>query len=354
MKFTWANISERKILVSNFGMTCNSFREFYTSDWFLHVWALRQDRLRRLHVLKDTTQLSCVRWSSSNRSSFHVMTGVTLDIGCPRSFVTVTTVDNRLPYAFVQTHSSSTWLLHFCHHSFWTFYLVVHQPDDVNTSTFPQTDNHSWSCRTSILDGATLHRMNWCKFLQGNPCMAIETFHHWDSPLGPRVLEAFLSFCCMKEFGDGFDGVIFPRLLISWRKLRLSPLSTLPVGLPIAKNLQDFFVHAVLPPDSWPRRFFHKFHFWCQNSYFVCLARYFFSPSFINLWYSSPIFFWWISKSYSSDTVLSFSDSRILHLYNPSKISSGGIFVMYDKIPSDFESNSWMSSFRRLIVNRSV
>ena len=33
-------------------------------------------------------------------------------------------------------HTSSTWLLHFCHHSFWTFYLVVHQPHDVHTSTF--------------------------------------------------------------------------------------------------------------------------------------------------------------------------------------------------------------------------
>ena len=29
--------------------------------------------------------------------------------------------------------------------------------------------------------------------------------------LGFRDLDAFLSFCCMKEFGDGFDCVIFPR-----------------------------------------------------------------------------------------------------------------------------------------------
>ena len=40
MRFTWANISERRILVSNFSVTCNSFREFHTLDWFLHVWAL--------------------------------------------------------------------------------------------------------------------------------------------------------------------------------------------------------------------------------------------------------------------------------------------------------------------------
>ena len=32
-----ANHSERRILVSNFGVMCNSFREFYTLDWFLHV-----------------------------------------------------------------------------------------------------------------------------------------------------------------------------------------------------------------------------------------------------------------------------------------------------------------------------
>ena len=39
-------------------------------------------------------------------------------------------------------------------------------------------------------------------------------------------------------------------------------------------------------------------------------------------------------------SVLSFSDSRILNLYNPSKISSCGIFVMDNRIPSHLESNS--------------
>ena len=41
-----------------------------------------------------------------------------------------------------------------------------------------------------------------------------------------------------------------------------------------------------------------------------------------------------------SNTVLSFSDSRILNLYNPSKMSSSGIFVIDNRIPSHFESNS--------------
>ena len=61
MRFTWANISDRRILVSNFGMTCNSLCESHTLDWSLHVCALPENRLRRRHVLKYTTQLPCVR-----------------------------------------------------------------------------------------------------------------------------------------------------------------------------------------------------------------------------------------------------------------------------------------------------
>ena len=86
-------------------------------------------------------------------------------------------------------------------------------------STFPQTGNHSWSCRTSILEGAIFHKMS-CFKLQGHrDILPLGLF-----PLGLRVLDAFHSFCCMKEFGDVFDCVIFPRLLISWRKLQLSHL----------------------------------------------------------------------------------------------------------------------------------
>ena len=47
MRITWAKISERRILVSNFSVTRNSLRE-------LNTWGLR-----RLHILKYATQLSC-------------------------------------------------------------------------------------------------------------------------------------------------------------------------------------------------------------------------------------------------------------------------------------------------------
>ena len=47
---------------------------------------------------------------------------------------------------------------------------------------------------------------------------------------------------------------------------------------PIANNLQEFFVHAVLFSDSGPRRSSQNFQFWPQNSYFEFPARYFSSP----------------------------------------------------------------------------
>ena len=85
-RFTWANISERRILLSNFSVTRNSFCEFHTLHWFRHVCALPENRLRRRHVLKYTTQLSCIRkltfrWILSQFliTSFHRL---------PRSIVT--------------------------------------------------------------------------------------------------------------------------------------------------------------------------------------------------------------------------------------------------------------------------
>ena len=61
MKFTWTNVSERRILVSNFSVTRKRLHEFYTLDWLRHVCALPENRLRRRHVLKYATQLPCIR-----------------------------------------------------------------------------------------------------------------------------------------------------------------------------------------------------------------------------------------------------------------------------------------------------
>ena len=61
MRCTWTNISERRILVSNFSVTRKSLCELHTLDWFPHVCALPENRLQRRHVLKYATQLPCIR-----------------------------------------------------------------------------------------------------------------------------------------------------------------------------------------------------------------------------------------------------------------------------------------------------
>ena len=61
---------------------------------------------RRLHVLKDTTQMSCVRWSTSSRSSFQLMTGVT--------------VENRFPYIFAP--------IILLQHGYCTFVIILFRP----------------------------------------------------------------------------------------------------------------------------------------------------------------------------------------------------------------------------------
>ena len=83
MRFTWTNVTERGILVSNFSVMCNSLREFHTLDWFQHVCALPENRLRRRHVLKYTTQLSCT-WLISVHGSrnFRKLLSVSWEFDC--------------------------------------------------------------------------------------------------------------------------------------------------------------------------------------------------------------------------------------------------------------------------------
>ena len=85
----------------------------------------------------------------------------------------------------------------------------------------------------------------------------------------------------MKEFGDGFDGVTFSTLIDIVAETAIVSFYTLPVGVLTSSD-----------------------------------------------------------ESSGHTMVLSFSDSRILSLYNFSKMSSCGICVIDHKIPSHFESNS--------------
>ena len=117
-------------------------------------------------------------------------------------------------------------------------------------STFPKICNHSWSCRTNILESAIFHKMSCCKFLWGNPCKAIETFYHWDFVLWDS---GFSMICCMKEFGDGFDGVTFSTLIDIVAETANVSSTTLSVGLTlptIFKNyLSTLFCSLILDHD---------------------------------------------------------------------------------------------------------
>ena len=63
------------------------------------------------------------------------------------------------------------------------------------------------------------------------------------------VLDDFRSLCCMREFGDGFDGEFFPRLSISWRKPAIVSFHTLPVGFPMP-TISKILCTRCLFPDS--------------------------------------------------------------------------------------------------------
>ena len=143
---------------------------------------------------------------------------------------------------------------------------------------FSPTDNHSWSCRTNILEVATFHKMSYCKFLRGNPCKAIETFYHWDSCLWDFGFSMVFAHSAAWKNSETDLMVNFFHAYSCRGGHCNCLLSHIARWFPIANNLQEFFVHAVLSPDSWPRRSSQNFQFCSQNSYFKFLARYFSSP----------------------------------------------------------------------------
>ena len=112
-----------------------AFSESNTSDWFQYVWALPQNRwrLRRLHILTYGTQLSC---------------------------------------NFQHSHCTSVTIL------FKPFARPLINLAMRIRALFPKSASILQLVEQVILEDATFHRMEWCKFLWGNPCTAVETFFH--------------------------------------------------------------------------------------------------------------------------------------------------------------------------------
>ena len=99
--------NERGILVSNFGMTCNSFCELHTLDWLRHVGALPDNRLRRRHVLKYATQLPCIRRLTFRRLLSQLF--ITSLPRFPRSIVT--SIGDRFSFLPISLFNIATALL---------------------------------------------------------------------------------------------------------------------------------------------------------------------------------------------------------------------------------------------------
>ena len=194
--------------------------------------------------------------------------------------------------------------------------------------TFPQNGNHSWSCRTSILEGATFHRTSCCKFLWGNPCKAIDTFYRWGFFPWDLGFSTRLSHSAAWKNSETYSTVSFFHAYLHRDANCNCLLSHTARWTLIANNLQFYTLFCSLILD-------HDVSFIISIYGAKILISYILlDTSFHHRFQSvviNPNFFWWISKSYNSNTVLSFSDSRILNLYNPTKMSSGGTFVIDNK-----------------------
>ena len=179
MRITWANYSMRWCLVSNVSMTYHGFGELNTSDWLQYVWALPQNWwiLRQLHILKYATPMSCILQKKKNTAWLFVNLAV-----CVRARI-----------------SKFASILGF----------VEQAPRRMPFFT-------EWSCASSfevILTRASRDIL---------PLGLL--------PLGLLALDAFSTFCRMKELGEGFGCVDFARLFISCRKLQLSPFEHCPLA----------------------------------------------------------------------------------------------------------------------------
>ena len=132
---------------------------------------------------------------------------------------------------------------------------AVHQPDDVRTNIFPKPTTALGLVEQAFRRVPFFTKWVICKFLWSNPCKIIEDVlplgtstsgtsgSRWFSLILPheRILRRiwWWTFSTLIHIVDGNCNCLLSHT-VRW--------------FPITNNLQEFFVHAVLFPDSWPRR----------------------------------------------------------------------------------------------------
>ena len=247
MRCTWTNVTERGILVSNFGMTCNSLCELHTLDRLRHVSALPEKRLRRRDVLRYETQLPCIRkstfrWILSQFliTSFHRL---------PRSIVTsIWDGFSFLPISLFQ-------------HSHSIFVIIRFRP-------FRRLFINLTVCEWALLPKPTttfglvvpaFWRVPFfTKWVIASSSKVILARPSWHSTAGTYLWDfgssmVFAHSAAWKN--SETDLMVNFSHAYSYRGGNCNCfLSHIARWFPIANNLQEFFVHAVLFPDSWTRR----------------------------------------------------------------------------------------------------
>ena len=141
---------------------------------------------------------------------------------------------------------------------------------------------------------------------------------------------------------DVFGCTDFARLFISCRKLQLSPFEHCPLAFQCQQSVRILrsrcFVLLILDHGACLGNFpflaskFFIRQILLDTSFYHCLQSVIIRSSLLLMILHIVQF--------QYNTVLSFSESRILNLYQPSKMSSDGICVIDNRTSSHFEANS--------------
>ena len=255
-----------KDFVLEFECDAQSLREFYALDWFLHVRALPENRLRRLHVLKDTTQMSCVRWSTSSRSSFQLMIGSTVLIRSPRSFVTFVKVGKRLPCIFVP--------IILLQHGHCTLGIILFVPFTrlfINLTMWIRALLSKFATNLCLVEQAFWRVplfTEWVIASSYEVILARPSVHSTTGTFSSERIRRRIRLC---HFSTLIDIVAETTIFPFTHCPLVSHCQQSPWILCTRCNVHWFVTTAFLS---------YNFHSWRHISYFVFPARYFFSPSF--------------------------------------------------------------------------
>ena len=108
---------------------------------------------------------------------------------------------------------------------------AVHQPGDAHKKTFLHP--HSPTCRTSTLEDAIFHKMNWCKFLWRNPCKQSKHSSTWDSFLWDFWFSMHFIFLPRRKARRRIGLCRLCTLIHIVPETAIVSFRTLPVGFPL-------------------------------------------------------------------------------------------------------------------------